>query len=404
MSEKKKETINNAEDPKEPPSSQPKTQYPLRPDELDCFRYLKHGFCVYGPECQFNHPVDRMKALRESGMLEVDAEYAVKCKYYALPGGCKYGDDCKFAHYLEKSDIEQLENYHELSDIGELGPISFASFSAQMQEKECPFYIHHGFCKFLPICKFRHPSHVALSSEGFLPGYENDESPKHYEPGTSSKLAKSSGYPLKISDEPASFSDMSQPYMPTMYFHSQSSTSYDGYQDLATSPSSERNAYCHPHSTLSSCTTMSYHHVCKQAKIEESSKPPIETKFPSSFFAATSTSTIILTGLPTARSSFGPEVKFQQQYASPCLGGCTSRANDCQQANNECRPQQLTQCYRPSTCITSTSAGNLSPTGLPLRPDRPICEYYSQFGICKYGPACEFDHPVDHISRASAAA
>lgn len=310
-----------------------------------------------------------------------------------MPGGCKHGDDCKFAHYLEKSDIEHLENYHELSDIAELGLISFSSFSAQMEETECPFYTRHGFCKFLPICKFRHPTSAVLSSECIFPGYENVGYRKHYEPGTSSKVAAA-----KASDEPVSFPDGSRSHIPAMHFHSQSSTSsYDGYQDLETSSSSGRNPCRHPHSALNNCTPVSYQHAGKQAKGGESAKGPMETKFPNSFFQAASASTYVPTGLPAASSSFAPEAKFQQQYASPSRGGCTSRAYGCQQAKNERRPQRVVaQCYRPRTCIASTSAANLSPTGLPLRPDRPICKCYSHYGVCKYGPACQFDHPLDH--------
>lgn len=25
-----------------------------------------------------------------------------------------------------------------------------------------------------------------------------------------------------------------------------------------------------------------------------------------------------------------------------------------------------------------------------------VCSYYSRYGICKYGPACKHDHPINH--------
>ena len=27
--------------------------------------------------------------------------------------------------------------------------------------------------------------------------------------------------------------------------------------------------------------------------------------------------------------------------------------------------------------------------------DKNICTYYSRYGICKFGPACKFDHPIN---------
>lgn len=27
--------------------------------------------------------------------------------------------------------------------------------------------------------------------------------------------------------------------------------------------------------------------------------------------------------------------------------------------------------------------------------DQPICTYYHRYGICKYGPACRYDHPLN---------
>lgn len=31
---------------------------------------------------------------------------------------------------------------------------------------------------------------------------------------------------------------------------------------------------------------------------------------------------------------------------------------------------------------------------------QPICSYYSLYGLCKYGPTCRFDHPMDGYNYA----
>lgn len=34
--------------------------------------------------------------------------------------------------------------------------------------------------------------------------------------------------------------------------------------------------------------------------------------------------------------------------------------------------------------------------------DQNICAYYSRYGICKFGPACKFDHPIQPVSSPMA--
>lgn len=29
---------------------------------------------------------------------------------------------------------------------------------------------------------------------------------------------------------------------------------------------------------------------------------------------------------------------------------------------------------------------------------QPVCEYYTLYGLCKYGPSCKFDHPMEGYS------
>lgn len=33
--------------------------------------------------------------------------------------------------------------------------------------------------------------------------------------------------------------------------------------------------------------------------------------------------------------------------------------------------------------------------------DQNICLHYSRYGICKFGPACKYDHPVQPTSTIS---
>ncbi|KAK4375828.1 hypothetical protein RND71_006505 [Anisodus tanguticus] len=48
-----------------------------------------------------------------------------------------------------------------------------------------------------------------------------------------------------------------------------------------------------------------------------------------------------------------------------------------------------------------TNPSVLSDKGLPLRPGQAVCSFYSRYGICKFGPACKYDHPEHYDNSAS---
>lgn len=29
--------------------------------------------------------------------------------------------------------------------------------------------------------------------------------------------------------------------------------------------------------------------------------------------------------------------------------------------------------------------------------DQSVCSHYSRYGICKFGPSCKFDHPINQL-------
>ncbi|KAK4479932.1 hypothetical protein RD792_012984 [Penstemon davidsonii] len=68
----------------------------------------------------------------------------------------------------------------------------------------------------------------------------------------------------------------------------------------------------------------------------------------------------------------------------------------------DCKFKSTCKFHHPKNRITKAktkakaSSSALNDQGLPLRPDQPICTNYHRYGICKYGPACKYDHPSNY--------
>ncbi|XP_031265080.1 zinc finger CCCH domain-containing protein 67-like isoform X6 [Pistacia vera] len=133
-----------------------KHEYPIRSYAEDCPFYLRTGFCKFGFNCKFNHPVRRVvqeKENKSEGSVEKTTK--IECKYYLSAGGCKYGKACKFNHPKEKSCTYIKKPNTAIVELNFLGlPI-------RVLEKECPYYMRNGSCAYGVNCKFHHPDPVA---------------------------------------------------------------------------------------------------------------------------------------------------------------------------------------------------------------------------------------------------
>ncbi|XP_056861268.1 zinc finger CCCH domain-containing protein 58-like [Raphanus sativus] len=129
--------------------------YPERPDEPDCVYYLRTGVCGYGSKCQFNHPPNRPPV---SGDLRTEAGEVPErmgqpvCQHFMRTGDCKFGASCKYHHPRQGSGGGG-------GGDSVTSPISFnhMGFPLRPGEKECPYYMRTGQCKFGSTCKFHHP-------------------------------------------------------------------------------------------------------------------------------------------------------------------------------------------------------------------------------------------------------
>ncbi|KAF8026112.1 hypothetical protein BT93_F2812 [Corymbia citriodora subsp. variegata] len=86
--------------------------------------------------------------------------YARDCHFYVRNGWCKFGGNCKFSHPLKRtgmgeSQVFQRSGFEEKQEKGE-----YLESTKQIECKgraECLFYMQHGTCRYGPDCRFHHP-------------------------------------------------------------------------------------------------------------------------------------------------------------------------------------------------------------------------------------------------------
>ncbi|XP_074076718.1 putative cleavage and polyadenylation specificity factor subunit 4-like protein [Macrotis lagotis] len=117
-----------------------------------CTFFLK-DFCEKGELCPFRHD---------------DGEKTVVCKHW-LRGLCKKSDKCKFLHQY---DITKMPECYFYSKFGECSNKECLFLHADPGSKirDCPWY-DQGFCKYGPLCKFRHKRRIPCTNYliGFCP-------------------------------------------------------------------------------------------------------------------------------------------------------------------------------------------------------------------------------------------
>ncbi|RDY14286.1 Zinc finger CCCH domain-containing protein 58, partial [Mucuna pruriens] len=344
--------------------------YPQRPDEADCTYYLRTGFCGFGSRCRFNHPRDRGAVV---GVERIAGDYPervgqpvcqlkLQMQYYMRTRTCKFGLSCKYHHPRQAG--------------GTATPVALNYYGYPLRpgEKECSYYVKTGQCKFGSTCKFHHPvpagiqipaapSPVAPVSPLSVPVPSPLYSTMQPPPGPSSQqigvlvarppllhgsLVQSPYGPVVVSPAMVPFSGWG-PYQASAtgpVLHSGTPSNVGSAQLYGiTQLSSSAAAYPGPYQPSGSSVGPSSSSQKEQAFPERSSQPEYQ------YYPKTG------------------EVKFGPSYR-----------------------------YHPPPDMSAPKANViLSPAGLPLRQGAPACTHYAQHGVCKFGSACKFDHPMGSL-------
>ncbi|XP_020858254.1 putative cleavage and polyadenylation specificity factor subunit 4-like protein [Phascolarctos cinereus] len=117
-----------------------------------CTFFLK-GLCEKGKLCPFRHD---------------DGEKTVVCKHW-LRGLCKKSDQCKFLHQYDTTRMPECYFYSKFGECCNKECL-FLHADPASKIQNCPWY-DQGFCKYGPLCKFRHMRRVLCTNylAGFCP-------------------------------------------------------------------------------------------------------------------------------------------------------------------------------------------------------------------------------------------
>ncbi|KAK6261872.1 hypothetical protein QUC31_007688 [Theobroma cacao] len=315
-----------------------RSHYPVRPEAEDCAYYMKTGLCKFGSNCKFNHPVRRKNQAVKEKVKEKDESTEkpsqTECKYYLRTGGCKFGKACRYNHSRAKTAVAPILE------------LNFLGLPIRPGEKECPYYMRNGSCKYGANCRFNHPDPTTAGACDPPSGYGNG-GPVSSQAASQVNIASWSS-PRTLNETP---------YMPMMFSPTQGvpppNPEWNGYQTTVYAP--ERNLHPTPAYVMNnpSTETAVYTHHQPQMLVDEFPVRPGQ-----------------------------PECSYFMK-----TGDCKFKSN--------CKY------HHPKNRVAKPSPCTLSDKGLPLRPtsvfeiqDQSICSHYSRYGICKFGPACKFDHSV----------
>ncbi|KAJ8615632.1 hypothetical protein MRB53_035004 [Persea americana] len=318
-------------DSKEEEKMDGRFQYPVRRAEPDCSFYLRTGTCKFGLNCKFNHPPRQRNQVGMEG------------KWNERENEKEEGKEKE----KEENEDKNEENKHENEE--------FPEREGQPEckgEKECPFYMRTGSCKFATNCRFHHPDPTAVGGCDPLPVYQNDSSVTLHASRASPPLPTAWS---RTSNERVPYMEASPPpYVPVMLppphvVHP--NPDWNGFMG----PGSALYA---PERNLRPPSASAMIDLTKKADSSIRQHQPMVEEFP--------------------ERPGQPECQFYMK-----TGNCKFKSA-CRYHHPKSRLSNS-----PATCV-------LSSMGLPLRPDQMICMHYSRYGICKFGPACKYDHPINY--------
>ncbi|KHN47309.1 Zinc finger CCCH domain-containing protein 32 [Glycine soja] len=350
--------------------------YPQRPDEVDCTYYLRTGFCGFGSRCRFNHPRDRAVV---AGAERTAGEHPERvgqpvCQYFMRTRTCKFGSSCKYHHPRQAGAGGAAATPVSLNYYG---------YPLRQGEKECSYYVKTGQCKFGATCKFHHPvpAGIQIPPSPFAPVsplpvpvpsplYSTMQPP----PGPSSQqigvlVARPPMLPGSLVQSPYGPVVLSPAMVPI--------SGWGPYQASA-------SGAVLPSGTPSNVGSAQLYGITQL--------PSPAAAYPGPY--------------PPSGSPVGPPSSSQKEQAFP------ERSNQPEyQYYLKTGEVKFGPSYRynppPDMSVPDMSAPKanviLSPAGLPLRPGAPACTHYAQHGVCKFGSACKFDHPMGSMSYSPSA-
>ncbi|KAK4744542.1 hypothetical protein SAY87_010854 [Trapa incisa] len=361
---------------------------PELPTEVNCFYYLKTGFCGYGAVCQFNHPPRRdpvMRAARTGAVDYIPPRGHTLCQYYMRTGTCKFGVFCKFNHPTQGSVSTALVS------------LNSCGYPLRPGEKDCPFYMKTRWCKFGATCKFNHPQPADIPVSMPFPVQHPDPTPASFVgPVHPPSVHSSQQYGAMVTG-----SSLLPSYVPDPSSHvlvSPGMIYYPGWSPYQATVSSAASPTVQPttwpssfYGTVQFSPSVSSSSGLYQpplSSLAASSGSPEEQSYPHGLYQPPLSSLAASSGSPEEQS-------YPQRRGQP----------ECQHymKTGDCKFGSKCRHHHPIYPNIQESNIILSSMGLPLRPGSEICLHFQQHGNCKDGRLCKFDHPMSELSYSPSA-
>ncbi|CAN1128696.1 Zinc finger CCCH domain-containing protein 43 [Linum perenne] len=112
-------------------------------------------------------------------------------QYYLRTGGCKYGKACRFSHSKVKTVAVPAK-----SPLVPILEFNFLGLPIRLGEKECPFYMRNGSCKYGSNCRFNHPDPTVVGKNEAPSPIGNVMFPPNQ--GTNSRNLEWNGYQAPV--------------------------------------------------------------------------------------------------------------------------------------------------------------------------------------------------------------
>ncbi|XP_047311446.1 zinc finger CCCH domain-containing protein 67-like [Impatiens glandulifera] len=362
-----------------------------RLDAEDCPHFMRTGTCKFGSFCKFNHPPNKInqasKGRRNDGNSERMGQ--VDCKYYLVPGGCKYGNTCKFKH---RGGNNLFPPHNHCGGEVPFSPViqfNFLGLPINVEEKDCPYYMRTGTCKYGANCRFNHPDPSAQSGDPHS-GYNAEGSVSQGifpRPNVSSWSTPNEAGPRPTMFPPRQLNSVGP--------------QWNSFQAPNVYPTAGTSSLPIPPALAlinSMSETNNFHMYHNQQKIV--------AQAPNVYPTAGTSSLPIPPALALINSM--PETNNFHMYHNQQKTVANEYPDrpgqpECSffMKTGSCKYKSTCKFHHPRLQLPKITNAAHSGKGLPLRPDRPICTDYGRYGICKDGRACEYDHPANYSQSIS---
>eukprot|EP01018_Ginkgo_biloba_P023789 Gb_15324 [translate_table: standard] len=408
--------------------------YPQRPGEKDCVFYMTTRTCRFGAECKFDHPVwvpaggipnwKEVTSVASSNDPLPERPGELECAFYMKTGICKFGTKCKFNHPKER--LEALKTSDQKGDGSEVKPVvsDVDPLPERPGEPECTFYMKTGICKFGAKCKFNHPKDrlgaqktsdqkedgdsAPLGGTGQLgtPGVVNGKTEKKISPVKPATMQNSKGLPIRPgeTDCPFYIKTGSCKYGQNCRFNHPERKIVNPLPGIVPFTTQDQHLSAYP--GVLPEYGLGGHPVPPQVH----PVPPQRPGQPECVFY-----------MKTGECKFGALCKFHhplnrldpsQSNVKLTLAGLPRREGETTcpfyMKTGVCKYGMMCKFDHPPPGEIDTSHGQqpvkLTLAGLPRREGELTCPFYMKTGTCKYGATCKFDHPPPGEAVAKAVA